>query len=136
QLCTLDGSGTRTCGFLGCDVGRPLLIEGEARLARAVERDDWYASDAPESAVDARLAPDVREAAARGWLAQGLMEHASIAAFARFTLQRLGLGAPAELVAASTRAQADELEHAAACFELARRYGGRDVGPGPLELGG
>ena len=39
-------------------------------------------------------------------------EHASIAAFARLTLQLMALGAPPELISASIRAQADELSHA------------------------
>jgi hypothetical protein len=64
------------------------------------------------------------------------MEHASIAAFARFTLQLLALGAPPELVADATRAMADETRHARLCFGLASRYAGHDVGPGPLDVGG
>jgi hypothetical protein len=64
------------------------------------------------------------------------MEHASIAAFARFSLQLLALGAPPDLVAAAAAAMADETRHAELCFELASRYGARDCGPGPLALEG
>jgi hypothetical protein len=64
------------------------------------------------------------------------MEHASIAAFARFSLQLLALGAPRELVAAAAEAMADETRHAERCFELASRYGGRDLGPGALDVQG
>jgi hypothetical protein len=64
------------------------------------------------------------------------MEHASIAAFARFTLQLLALGAPAELVVDCQKAQADELEHAELAFALARAYLGHPVGPGPIDIGG
>jgi hypothetical protein len=64
------------------------------------------------------------------------MEHASIAAFARFTLQLLALGAPAELVVASQRAMADETTHARMAFALASAYGEREVGPGALAIDG
>jgi hypothetical protein len=64
------------------------------------------------------------------------MEHASVAAFARFTLQLLALGAPADLVRESTAAQAEEMRHATLAFELATSYGDSPVGPGPLDLSG
>jgi hypothetical protein len=62
------------------------------------------------------------------------MEHASVAAFARFTLQLLHLGAPRELIEQSQRALLDETEHTKACFELASRYHGTPVGPGRLPM--
>ena len=64
------------------------------------------------------------------------MEHASIAAFARFTLGLLALGAPAELVQASNEACADETRHTLACFALASAYANEPLGPGPLDVGG
>lgn len=64
------------------------------------------------------------------------MEHASIAAFARFSLELLALGAPAELVGQAARAMADETEHARSCFALATRYGGKRVGPSALSIQG
>jgi rubrerythrin len=66
----------------------------------------------------------------------GQMEHASIAAFARFTLQLLQLGAPAHLLEEASRAQGDETRHAAVCFELAHRYGGWNLAPDKLPLTG
>jgi len=62
------------------------------------------------------------------------MEHASIAAFARFALQLMSLGAPPELVERATRAMADETKHAKACFALASAYSPVPVGPGPLAI--
>jgi hypothetical protein len=76
------------------------------------------------------------DAVARGWLEQALMEHASVASLARFSLQLLQLGAPAELVAAAAAAMQDEIRHARACFQLARRHSSEDVGPGPLAVDG
>ncbi len=113
-------------------VRRPFLIGAALRSAPARPRRDW---------VDAVVAPadlprDVATFLARAWLKDALEEHASVAAFARFTLQLLALGAPPELVAQSQRASIDEIEHARACFALAARYGAGAQGPGPLSLTG
>jgi hypothetical protein len=59
-----------------------------------------------------------------------------VASFARLVLDLLAVGAPAELVAAASRAQAEEIEHARLCFSLASAYAGRPVGPGPLPEAG
>jgi hypothetical protein len=64
------------------------------------------------------------------------MEHASIAAFSRFSLQLLALGAPSDLLMDTARAMADETRHARLCFGLAERYGLRAVGPGKLDMTG
>jgi hypothetical protein len=64
------------------------------------------------------------------------MEHASIAAFARFSLQLLALGAPPELVDACTQALGDETTHTKLCFALASAYAGHAIGPGPLDVAG
>jgi hypothetical protein len=79
-------------------------------------------------------AADLRSDLAAHWAQIALMEHASIAAFSRFTLQLLQFGAPAELVQHSVAAAADEVEHARLAFALASHYGARDLGPGPLSL--
>ncbi len=126
----------RTCNESVCVIGRPFLIDGAERTAPSAVRCDWY-----EGAHVARTAAPVssaalRDAIARGWTEQALMEHASVAAFARFSLQLLSLGAPAELVAAAATAMQDEIRHARSCFELARRHLDRDVGPGPLAIDG
>jgi hypothetical protein len=116
-------------------IGRPFLCAGQARVAAAEQRADWCAAlPAAEGALDLATNETLRATIASGWLQQALMEHASVAAFARFSLQLLGLGAPAELVHAAARAQADEIVHAQDCFALARRYGAGDIGPGPLPL--
>jgi hypothetical protein len=62
------------------------------------------------------------------------MEHASIAAFARFNLQLLSLGAPSDLVIACNRALADETRHAQLCFGLASHYAGKSLGPARLDI--
>jgi hypothetical protein len=64
------------------------------------------------------------------------MEHASIAAFARFALELLSLGAPPDLLMQAHQALADETAHARDAFALASAYAGRPVGPGSLDVGG
>jgi hypothetical protein len=73
---------------------------------------------------------------AAAWARDAAMEHASIAAFARFTLELLAVGAPASLVLATQQAACDEVEHAKACFSIASRLAGRRLAPGPLDVGG
>lgn len=92
---------------------------------------DWAAALASEDFADT-LSPRLRSLVAEHWTRAALMEHASIAAFARFSLELLALGAPADLVSRSARAMADETEHARLCFALATRYGAESLGPGPI----
>jgi hypothetical protein len=74
----------------------------------------------------------LRAALAAAWLGDALDEHASVASFARAVLELMAVGAPAELLAETTRAALDEIEHARLCFALARRFGAEHDGPGPL----
>jgi hypothetical protein len=130
--CAMVG-GDRKCveGLGGC--GRPFLVDGIERRALAEPRRDWVATGrAPEHLAE--LAPNVRAKLAEHWALAGLLEHASIAAFARFSLELLALGAPPDLVADATQAMADETRHAGMCFSLASAYGA-PVGPGPLPVG-
>jgi hypothetical protein len=118
----------------GC-CGRPLLIAGEVRLSDLAARGDWCEPGAP-TRFEMELRATPRAELARAWAADALMEHASIASFARFSLQLLALGAPASLVAAAQQAAVDETKHAQLCFSLASRFAGHDVGPTPLDLRG
>jgi len=130
-------SSTWRCAERMCVIGRPFLIDGQVCLAPVRQRSDWQSAlPQLESSPDPALDAELRAAVSAGWLDQALMEHASVAAFARFSLQLLSLGAPAELVSAAAQAQADEIAHARDCFALARQHGAGDVGPGPLALGG
>jgi hypothetical protein len=115
--------------ILGCE-GRPLLAGDEIRVAPACTRSDWSCA-APQLDVPALL----RERVLEGWLDRAAMEHASVAAFARFTVQLLGLGAPADLIDAAQRAGRDEARHARLCYAIASQLGG-PVGPDRLDLRG
>jgi hypothetical protein len=81
------------------------------------------------------LTAEQREFIGRAWLDDGLAEHASVASFARFALLALKLGAPPRLLAAAARAMDDEIRHAKLCFSVAARFLGRNLGPGPFDIG-
>ena len=114
--------------------GRPFSVGEEVRRAPVVARSDWQrgqtAGDRPG------LDPELARALAREWEADGALEHASIASFARLTLELLALAAPSELVQGVQLASLDEIAHAELCFALAGRYRGSAVGPGPLAVAG
>lgn len=114
--------------------GRPLLRgDGAPALAEVARGDAGWAR--PSTAPSA-LAPDDRAAVARWWLRAALLEHASVASFAVFSLDLLRFGAPPDLVRDAHQAAIDEVEHARRCFALAGRFGGDPVGPGALDVGG
>jgi hypothetical protein len=134
NFCVVQPDGHRECGPGGCAIGRPFLVEDEVRTAPVVARADWAATAiAP---CTAGMSPALRSALADAWEHTAKMEHASVAAFARFSLQLLALGAPPELVERTHRALADETKHARAAFALASAYRGNPVGPGRLAVDG
>lgn len=129
--------GDGSCCYVFCPgacCGRPFAIGGELRVAGVRERGDWLAfagaalADAVQLPVPAALARRI----AQEWLDDARMEHASIASFARFTLDLLAAGAPAELLALAQQAALDEVAHAQACFALASRHAGTAFGPDAL----
>jgi hypothetical protein len=117
----------------GACCGRPLLVEGEARVAPVMTRSDWLE---PLEAQVAGFSAAQREELAQRWQADAQLEHASVASFARFTLDLLAFGAPADLVELAQRAMGDEIRHARLCFGLASVYAGEALGPAPLNLKG
>lgn len=128
--------GFRTCPAPPPSPGRPFLVEGQARTARVASRADWLASLPDEAVTRAPALSDAeRERVVQHWLRAGQLEHASVAAFARFSLQLLRVGAPAHLLQAACAAQSDEIRHAKAAFAVASCLQGAPLGPGPLALG-
>ena len=106
-----------------CPGGRPFLVAGRARVPELVGE------------LSAADSGSVSGALALIWAQDGLTEYASVAAFARLTLQLMAFGAPPELVEASQQASLDEHRHARFCFAEAARHAGRGVEPGPLDMG-
>ncbi len=69
---------------------------------------------------------------AQRWLDDAALEHASVASFARATLELMAVGAPLALVRDMQQAALDEVKHAELCLEIAQSLGARDVAFGPL----
>jgi hypothetical protein len=129
--------GDRCCYLLDGSIpacGRPLTIDGEARTAPVHPSGDWLGFRTPR--LEGSLPRAVGQQLAREWLADARLEHASVASFAAFALSLLAVGAPPELLAECQRAGLDEVEHARACFALASRFAGEELGPGRLSLAG
>lgn len=80
------------------------------------------------------LTPERREEVARRWARAAQYEHASIASFARLSMQLMAIGAPPELLDAAHCAARDEIRHAKLSFAVASAYAGRGLGPGPLPI--
>jgi hypothetical protein len=121
----------RVCGALG----RPYLERGVARvapMASARSSVDWIAGARPS--VEG-LSTDDRVSLAAAWAQDGLLEHASVASFARASLALLAVGAPASIVALTHDAALDEVRHARLCFALASAYAGEERAPGRFLLG-
>lgn len=120
---SFDGMKEGKCCYTSpgfCAGGRPFLVDGRARTAELRS-----SRSAPRDTVHAALAEE--------WLNDALTEHASIAAFARLSLQLMALGAPLELVRESQLSSLDEARHAEICFTQAARHG-IHAEPGPLDV--
>jgi hypothetical protein len=137
HLCatSIDGqtgvTGPFACHESSCVVGRPFLVGGRERVADVALRSDWLQT----LKLDVSAVPSgAREAAGLAWCRIGQMEHASVAAFARFALQLLSLGAPPALVEQASSAMSDETRHAKLAFGVASALLGHAVGPAALDV--
>jgi hypothetical protein len=106
--------------------GRQLRRFGRLLLPGLREEDAWTTA---RVSLDAHGAP---EGLAGQWRENGKTEHASVAAFARLTLDLMALGAPPPLIAAANQDALDEIRHTQLCFSLARALDGRAISPGPF----
>ncbi len=141
DFCRINEDGRSCQGRPIC--GRPFLIQGSTRTATAEQSVHWLNSTADrlgEKTATTRQGSTLdatgRQTLAAHWTQIGLMEHASVAAFARFSLQLISLGAPGDLVEASARAQLDEAKHTRLAFSLASKYRKTPIGPGRLAYSG
>jgi hypothetical protein len=110
----------------GFSRGRQLRRFGRVLLPGLRPSPDWAT---PEMALDAEGAP---AGLADQWRENGKTEHASVAAFARLTLDLMALGAPPALLASANRDALDEIRHTELCFAIARGIDGKSVSPGPF----
>jgi hypothetical protein len=105
--------------------GRQIRRLGKIMLPPIAAGDAWTKRDLAVVDIDDAS----RDALAAQWRENGRTEHASVAAFARLTLDLVALGAPPELVASANRDALDEIRHAEQCFALARAIDGRAESP-------
>lgn len=141
---SIDGPGKRTkegceypitdthCSCMNHGFGRPYRDEDEIVTAPPARRADWSGGDIQPDVTG--LSSEERRAQAARFRRQALLEHASIASFARVALALMTAGAPPELVAGTHRAALDEVEHARACFALAGAFSGEAEGPGRFPI--
>jgi hypothetical protein len=116
--------------------GRPLL-DGEDMIVASLREGSSWSCDpadvaAPEHRPDSELPEHLRLRLGQLWVDDALMEHASIAAFERATLELMAMAAPPTLLGELQLAASDEVEHATRCFGLAARFSGLAREPGPL----
>ena len=113
--------------------GRQIRSGGTILLPPVEPGDAWTGAGLSSAGPVAIIDTDddaVRDALAAQWRENGRTEHASVAAFARLTLDLMALGAPPELVADTNRDGLDEIRHTELCFGLARAIDGRVESPG------
>ncbi len=116
-----------------CGKGRPLMVEGRSQVASLVPGCAWTdAAVLAEGAPEPTLGSHDRAPVAAHWQRAALDEHASVASFARFVLELIGVGAPASLLAEAAAAMHDEIQHAQLAFALAQRFGAQPQQPGVL----
>jgi hypothetical protein len=113
--------------------GRPFTVSGVPRMSVAAPGPGW-AQEAPAGGPE--LSAAARVIALRRWARAGRAEHASVASFARFSLELMALGAPADLLQGAAEAMADEIAHAQSAFAVVRALGGPELAPGPLDTAG
>jgi hypothetical protein len=111
----------------GFSRGRQLRRRGRVLLPPVREGGAWASSGFVLEAL--HLAP---LGLADQWRENGRTEHASVASFARLTLDLMALGAPPVLVIAAQQDALDEIRHAEACFSLAQALDGQSASPGPF----
>lgn len=148
EVLSVDGAGVLDgCGWIGgvdagtwciypitvqppeqeCAYGRPLVLGGAPRLAPLRGGRGWAAGPPATAQLDPGRAAT--------WARIALAEHASAASFSLVVLELMAFGAPADLVADTQAAAADEVRHAQLAFGLASRYAGVALRPGPMPLG-
>ena len=121
-------------------IGRPFIVHGRSRTTSSqscnigsLKHDaSWSMGQETPAFANNQHNQEI----GRRWLELAEAEHASVASFARHTLQLMSIGAPSSLLVASQQASLDEIKHAKMCYGLASAFIGSDVGPGLLDVNG
>ncbi len=120
------------CAGFDCAIGRPLMVGGESEHA--------VVAGIEVAPGTVRAIPGLDEATrgalAAWWAHVAQLEHASVASFARVTLELMSIGAPPDILRDVQTAASDEIVHAQLAFEQASRFSGITLGPAPLSTAG
>lgn len=109
--------------------GRQIRVRGRVVLPELEAKSSWSDRNATFAHDLRDVDPEARAALAQQWRENGKTEHASVAAFAKLSLELMALGAPPALLEAASRDGADEIRHARMCFALAAALDERSDGP-------
>jgi hypothetical protein len=90
--------------------------------------DERGAIELPSLVID----DGARHAIADEWREVAAVEYASVASFARASLELMSAGAPPDLVRRAHEAATDEVTHAELAYRVAERIDGRSARPGPI----
>ena len=104
--------------------------EKTCNLEKNCDSQEWMMGETPPVLANASVNQEI----GRRWLQQAEGEHASVASFARHTLQLMAIGAPPRLLIASQNAAVDEIRHAKLSYGFAKTFLKSDVGPGTLDI--
>jgi hypothetical protein len=111
--------------------GRPLMVADSVTQASPSQSPTWLAGP-PLKALGLNLSQDRRSTVANFWVQAALAEHASVASFARASLELMTVAAPAALLRDYHSAALDEINHATLCFRAAVAFGSKEMSPGAL----
>ena len=114
---------------VGFSRGRQLRRLGKVLLPELEPTAMWAATPFHLSCHPAKPVPIE---VANQWRENGKTEHASVAAFARLTLDLMALGAPPPLIKAANQDALDEVRHTEICFALATAIDGQRMSPAPF----
>jgi hypothetical protein len=118
----------------GC-CGRPIRgVDGVPVVAQAIESNEDWISELVAMRFEATLDERMREALVADYTRDALLEHASIASFAVFTLELMAVNAPPDLILLAQEAARDEIEHAKMTFAIASFLAGKSIGPSALPI--
>jgi len=141
--CDIKFGKYKTCNC-DCDTcpspGRPFTVDGAFRIPTSLvgntdgsnAGNTWKMNDVPSVRTNSSLSQVI----AMEFSDQGEGEHASVASFARHTLQLLSMGAPGSLLMGSQKAALDEIKHAKMCYSIAETFLGDVIQPSTLDIDG
>ena len=118
--------------------GRPFTVDGKSRTTTSQTFHGGCTSDAASWKIEQKTLlvenNTYNHEIGIEWIKHAEAEHASVASFARHTLQLMSIGAPSELLISSQQASIDEVKHAKMCYGFASVFLDSDVSPGALDV--